>query len=355
MIRPRFPGWLPVLLAASILLASCGTSAPPQPAPATETAVLAPENTPVAPVETPPPTPTPTPPPPEERIILYAPGGVAQFEPALQELAHQAGLKLENRAELAIKDIDPGVRLVVAEASPGLMELVTGAPGTPFLALGDAGLSPAANLSVLAGGGSREDTLAFTAGYTAVVITPDWRVGMIGVADRESSNLRRQGFLSGGVFFCGLCRQVYPPYYDSQGAYIRFPLYTEVSQGAGAGEWQSAVDWLLERSVKTVYLPEAPDDPGVLESLGQSGLLVIAGFPPPPSLRPSWVVTLRSRPELALAEAVPALLSGEGSFTRSLSIQLEEPNPENFSPGKQALVEKMVEDLLSGFIATGTD
>jgi hypothetical protein len=341
----------------SLLLSGCGqatiTAAPPAP-----TAEQTLEATPAA---VPTSTLTPTPPPPQERIIFYPAGGAdeglaARIEPILTEASIQAGLTLETRNTLLPDMIDEGVKLVaVTGGGAVLLDLVQAAPGVPFLVIGSSGLSAGENLSLFELQGESPDYISFMAGYIAAIVTPDWRVGMIGVEDEEEGARLRQGFTNGSIFFCGLCRQVYPHFTTQKAAYIRYPLYRGIRAGAGAAEWLEAADYLISRGTTTIYLAAEPADPTLLDYLAESGVKVLAGFAPPAGNSSNWIATLRSRLDESLGAAISAILEGDEQQAPPTPIVFEHINQENFSLGRQRLAEKTREDLLLGFISTGVE
>jgi hypothetical protein len=156
----------------------------------------------------------------------------------------------------------------------------------------------------------------------------------------------RQGFVNGAIYFCGLCRPAYPPFYE-------YPVYVELPTGSTPSEWQAAADFLLERYVRTAYIyPEAGDE-SLRRYLAEKGVRLIGSEAPLDGLEGSWVASLRPNLLPAVFESVPALLNGENSLDLPAPLQISDINPDLFSTGRQRLAEEILSDLLAGYIGTG--
>lgn len=348
----RYQCWLLILilLLAGTALSACGSQ---QPAPA-PTAIQ--ENNP-----TPRPTltafPTLTPTPQQPVVFLFAaPDADANLVGALQirltELAEKEGLAFELRRQLSPSDLGDAVRLVVVPApDPGLAALVAAAPGVQFLAVDIPGIKPAANLSSVSAGSITPDQLAFAAGYMAAAITDDWRVGVISEADTPAGKAAELGFTNGVFFLCGLCRPVNPPF-----PIPGYPLVAQLSPGATAAEWQSAISYFLEWQVETVYVAPEVADPGLLRALAEAGIHIIGTQSPPADIQANWVASLGYGDLLpALDALLPSLLDGQDGQQIQLPVTLNDVNEALLSPGRQRLVEEMLADLMAGFIDTGVN
>lgn len=330
-----------------VILASCKTAVP------TSQPVVTPVERAIAtlpslPSATPVVTPTETQPSP--LAVLLAPNGSDPAEAealraSLAEALSQAGLRWETRTGL--DPLEPGLRLVVA-ISPdlGIAGLAAAAPQVQFVAVGIQGLQPAANLSTV-GGEDRYDQQGFLAGVIAAMLTPDWRVGALSLADTIDGKAARNGFMNGAVYFCGLCQAYHGPIFD-------YPLYVEIPSGASQAEWQAAVDELISKAVKTVYVFPKAGEPALLEALAGAGINIISSGMPPEGLRSHWVASLDGDTIPLILEQLPNLLGGK-SFAESAPMAMREVNPGLFSSGRQALAEKIKNDLLSGAIDTGVD
>jgi hypothetical protein len=302
------------------------------------------------------PTPEPSPTPLQKKLVLLAPAGsdmglkdsATDF---LQELAGTAGLSLQ-----VVEAVDPAslgtevTGIVVLSPDPGVEILTQANPSIPVLAVGIPGIQGTGNLSVIPVDEAGADLQGFLAGYLAAVVTPDWRVGVISRSDSPQGKSFSLGFSNGVVFFCGLCRPVYPPY-------NAYPLVVNLPAEAGAADFQSAVDTLVSAGVTTVYVAPSVNDDALLQSLAQAGLSIIGSQLPPVGMEGNWVASVGI--ELAeilrltgadwLAGQNPANLQG------IVPVGFFHANPALFSPGRQELVNRFEKDLNTGYVDTGVD
>lgn len=301
---------------------------------------------------TPPPEPTEIPTPtalPLGAVLWVPPEADQALATAIQETIAQsaaaAGMRFQVLPTLSPDMIvTDNIRWVVALApAPGLNELISSAPQVRFLALGIEGLTPAPNLSVIASGGDVSDQQGFVAGYLAAVITPDWRVGVISVADTETGQIARRSFLTGAKFFCGFCSPTYPPYHE-------YPLYVQLNGTASSAEWQSAADILLQRSVETVYVVPGAGDENLLRYLAAAGVYLIGGIEPPEDISASWVVTLGPQPAQAFDEFWLEFVSGTDGQMVPIPLSIDQVNDNLISPGQLHLVEEILAEIQSGYV-----
>jgi hypothetical protein len=291
--------------------------------------------------------------PPAKALLVAPPGSNPSDVDALQTLvsglAIQDGLQFELLEGIGPADMEADVRLaVVLPPDPGVQSLAQDYPETQFLALGIPGLQPARNLSLIGSGGERPDQQGFLAGYLAAVITQDWRVGVISLADTPAGRAVRQGFINGVIFYCGLCRPAYPPF-------LQYPVTVDLPPGASQEEQQAAADILISNAVQTVYIfPSAGGQP-LLEYLAQAGVNIIGGSSPPDGMREWWVASVSVDTLAAVEQIWPSLMSAEGGISLEAPLALTDQNEELFSAGRQRLVEKLRDELLSGYIDTGVD
>lgn len=295
-----------------------------------------------------PPTPAPN------RVILLAlPGADASRVTALQEtlaeLADQEGYSFEKQDSVASVDLDDTIALVAAlPPDPAIVNLAMANPQVKFLALDIPGVQAEGNVSVIASDGGRPDQQGFIAGYLAAVVTQDWRVGVISDPSTLSGKAARNGFGKGVVFYCGLCRSAYPPF-------VQYPLFVDLAQDAGDTEQQAAIDTLLANAVKTVYVASGAGSPALFEGLAQAGLQIIGHGVPPAQAAGQWVASIELDEVGALRQLWPRLMAGEQALYLQAPLTLTARNPLLFSIGRQRLVEKMMEELLAGYVDTGID
>ena len=298
-------------------------------------------------------TPLPSATPQAPLVILLAPNGSdtelsGPLQPVLAELSVQAGLRFKLLPTLSKSDLTSQVKLVVALApTDNLASLAVNAPSTQFLAIGVPDLQPGQNLSLVGSPAGRPDQLGFMGGYIAALITKDWRVGVISTED-GSGMAARQGFFNGAIYYCGLCRPSYPPFYQ-------YPLYSELAPGASAADRQAAADYLIDQAVETVYIAPGAGDDSLLEYLAQAGVNLIGSSPPPVTVQNQWVATLQTDSVSAVRKLWPDLLKGQGGANLESPIYIRDANEKLFSLGRQRMAQHTLEELQAGFIDTGID
>lgn len=329
------------------LLAACG-KAPAAPTVTPELVIVPTATTEVKPTPTATNTPAPS-----LAVLLASPGAdmnqTGVLQTALNDTITAAGLHWQVRQQLTPGELGPTVRLVVAlPPDPGLAALAATASDTQFLAIGIPGLEPTENLSVVGAQGPRPDQQGFIAGYIAAMLTPDWRVGAITISDSVEGRAARSGFLNGAVFFCGLCNQSYPPFYD-------YPRYVELPASASSAEWQAAANHMIDYYVETVYVAPGAGDLAMLATLTAAGINLIGSGVPSEAIQANWVLSFASDPLALVQQVLPEILAGQGGQNLPLPLELTQINPALLSPGKQALVEQVLVDLLAGYINTGVD
>jgi len=340
------------LLGLGLLLVAC-SSGQPLPSPtATAESLAAAEPSPI-----PSPTDTPIPQPAAPTVILYAPpGSDPQVGEGLQTLlaglSADAGLQFEVVSQLSTQDLDEQVELVVILApDPGIESLAASAPETQFLVIGMPGIQPDANVSTINPSAGTPDQLAFAAGYLAAAITEDWRTGVVSEQETPAGLAAATGFTNGVYFLCGLCRPVLPPF-----PIPGYPLTVQLPVSASQEERGSLLSYLQEWQVGTVYVAPEVAEPVLLEELAGAGISIIGTGSPSPELRSSWAATIGfSDPAEAVEQVWAALLEGQGGQSISLSLVLQDVNPQLVSPGRQRLVEEMLAELQAGYIDTGVD
>lgn len=337
-----------------LILIACGSTSTPTPPPLVdEPTGLAPTG--VTPTESPvDPTPEPSPFPIAASLVLLQPEGTGfsqseELGSTLAGFAQDEGLRFEVRDSLRSQDLTPEIKAVVAlPPAPGIADLAASAPEVRFLALGIPGLEPAQNLMVIGPKGAGADEIGFLAGYIAAVITPEWRVGILSVSDSPQGLATRNGYRNGVVYFCGLCRQTYPPYYD-------YPLSVELPASASTAEWQSAADTLGGQMVETIYVGPGAYDPEFMDYLAQSGFNILASVPPPAGLQNNWVASVEPDYLQPLREHWSGFIQGDPGAKYPVGLQTRHVNDSLFSPGRQKLVSELVADLQNGYIDTGVD
>ena len=327
-------------------LAACNAAEPtasPSPEQPLETVTMLP-----APTDTPQPSPTA----PEPLVVLLTAAEsdasrVALLEALLAELAAQEGWKFETRMELPVSQDASGLQIVVAlPPRPDLAQLASTYPQARFLGIGFSDLQAGDNLSLIGVGGIRPDQQGFLAGYLAAVITPNWRAGVISLSGDEASQAAQQGFINGAIFYCGLCRPAYPPFFQ-------YPVYASFPADSQLDARQAAADTLIANAVETVYVAPGAADDALFVYLAEAGVKIIAGIDPPGGLENVWVASIQLDWAEALRQSWPALVAGDPGVSQEPPLVLSHVNQALLSPGRQQFVERMLAELADGFIDTG--
>lgn len=326
-----------VFLTLIALLSACGTvgetDLPPTAAP-TETPVL---------------LPTPTSPPATPLVILVLPADMDTetsnlYQTTVYELAQASGMRYQVRNSLTTADLEPGLQVVIALLTdPGLPALAAAAPGVQFLAIGIPGIQAGGNVSIL-GSGSQAEVVGFLAGYTAAMLTDDYRIGMLMPKDSNDAIRMLNSFNNGRTFFCGLCR----PYFFLPWG---FPQYLEIPAGEDVNNYDAYADILiLQYKVGTLLVHPDIHTQELVDYIGTTGVYMIGTVSP--EQRPAgWVMTIQPDTIQAIQIAWPQLLAGQGGLTVQSPLGLGDIDPGILTPGKHRLVQQTLDELQAGRIA----
>jgi len=323
-------------------LAACNSLTPTDP---TVTATALPTDTPV-------PAPTITPTPLPSGVVLISSDQAnselaKQYQLILAELAQQSNLTFEVRDSLFPEMVTPELKVVVAlPPDPGLSALVAAAPQTQFVAIDIAGLQPASNLTVIGSGETGHQVTGFVAGYLAAMVTPGWRIGVISQATAEGQAIR-DGFINGAHFYCGLCRDDFPPY-------NYYPVNIEILPSSDEADWQNALQTLVSQNVTTVFLPADVNFSILLPYLAQAELNYIGEKSPPQELAPRWVATISSDPIQIVRDSWSEIVTGQSAGKNFPVLRLVDVNSVLLSPGKEALVNNLLTNIAAGEVNVGS-
>jgi hypothetical protein len=356
--HPRLKQILALVMLTTVWMAACSPGAPVISVPSEPEPTLA-EGALVTDIPSITPAPSPTTESLPGRALLLAPSDgdpllLAEVQPVLEELVREAGYQLDIMPSLLPQEITPDVRMVVAlPPDPGLQRLAASASEIEFLAIGIPGLDESPNLTTVFLQQDGADLQGFMGGVIAALVTPDWRIGVISISDAPDGIKTRTSFMNGAIYFCGTCRQIYPPFFDNQNQLIQYPLYVELPSTASEIEWQTAADYLIERGVKTIYIFPGAGGEGLLDYLAQSGLNIIAGVAPPQGFQENWVASIYFDSTGSLRSLLEMAFSGQELPQVSGELQIGYVNADLFSPGRQKLAQEILEDLLAGYIEPG--
>lgn len=348
--RPHATKFFLTFLTLLIFLAACAAPVPIN-SPAPQETHAGADGTP-APQETAPPLDNSTPTAPAEPAPIAAQPRILvvgnlpeQAQTSLAQLAAAEGLRVQTQLTLQPADLTTETRLVIlADLPEGLAALLTAAPETPFWAINLSVDVAAPNLLPLQTE-IAPDKRGFWAGYIAAILTEDWRVGALVLADAEGKALR-DGFVNGGKYFCGLCRSMYPPF-------AAYPLYVEVPFDSNDEARIAAANLLLEQGVTTVFLGTGIATEALVNHLSASEVVTLGSESPASGENPFWAATLQFNAASALEAQWQAWQSGE-TIVPAAALTLTDVNPDLFSPGKQQRALAILPDLLAGYLQTET-
>lgn len=323
---------------AIFLLSACNLGKSPEPTAA------APTNSPIAP-----PTLPPTPSSPLAVLLMPADMDKATsdaYQTAVYNLTQQSGMRFQVRNGMTPQDMDPGLKVVVAlPPDPGIAALAAAAPQVQFLAIDIPGVTAGNNISALATN-SQADVPAFVAGYAAAMISEDHHIGMLLPRGDASAQAAAQAFANGMAYYCGLCQ---PFYYLPYG----FPQYQDIPADEQKSRYPAYADILIvQHKVDTVYLYPDITVKELTDYLSTTGTNIIGSAPPNPKPG-TWVMTIQPDELKAIGKAWPDLAAGKGGQNVQSPLGLADVDPTVISPGKQRLIQQVLDDLQAGRITTG--
>jgi hypothetical protein len=336
-VRPRS---IMLFVLIAIILSACGGGEP------AATATPIPTDTPIGP-----PTATATPTVPLAVLVLPADldsDTSNLYQKTVYDLAQASGFRFQVLNSLTPETIEPGLQVVIAlPPDPGIAALAAVAPQVQFLAINIPGLTAGGNISVLSGG-AQSDIAAFLAGYTAALTTEDYRIGMMIPKDNPDAIRALNAYANGMKFYCGICR---PLFFSAWG----YPQYIEIAAEEDQANYDAYADILiLQYKVGTIYLYPDIAIPDLSTYIGTTGTSMIGTVSP--EQRPAgWMMTIQPDIIKAIQNAWPDLVSGKGGITVQSPLGLSDIDPSLLSPGKQRLVEQVLNDLQAGLINTGVN
>jgi len=237
--------------------------------------------------------------------------------------------------------------VIALPPDPGITTLAAAAPQVQFLAINIPEVTAGGNISVL-GNNSQTDVAAFLAGYTAAMITDDYRIGMLMPKDNPDALRALNAYASGMKYYCGTCRPVL--FYS-----WAYPQYVEIPAEEDKTHYNAFADILiLQYKVGTIYLHPDVATTDVQNYIGTTGVYMI-GTRTPEQQPAGWVMTIQPDVIKAIQNAWPGLLSGQGGVTVQSPLGLGDIDPSILSEGKQRLVEQTLNDLQAGLISTGAN
>ncbi len=132
-----------------------------------------------------------------------------------------------------------------------------------------------------------------------------------------------------------------------------FPQYQAIPKAELKARYPAYADILIvQHKVDTIYLYPDVAVKELTDYLSQTGTNMIGVTPPDPKPG-TWVMSIRPDAMKAIEKAWPDLVAGKGGQAVQSPLGLADVDPALLSPGKQRLVQQVLDDLQAGRIATG--
>jgi hypothetical protein len=296
------------------------------------------------------PTAGPAPTLPAPLVILVLPADMSAdqskaYQKAVYDLAQAQNYRYVVLNKLTKADLEPTLKIVV-DLSPDadIAALAPEAPQTQFLAINLPGIKPGGNISILGGETTSLDKVGFMAGYIGALITQDYHTGLLYRKGSPDADTLLNGMRAGQQYYCGLCN----PY---AGPFEPYPLAQEIPEDAKPAEYGAYADLLIRKKVDTMFIQPGVDVPELLQYLQTVGVLMIGTQTPTKTVN-GWVVSLQPNYLEAMKTAFPDLVAGQGGKSFPAPLSLNDANTDLFSVGKQANTQKVLNDVLGGFVST---
>ncbi len=102
--------------------------------------------------------------------------------------------------------------------------------------------------------------------------------------------------------------------------------------------------------VYAYYVAPEAASPDLMYTLATRSVILLGGQSPTPEIINLYAATIRYNLTDALNTIWPAVSSGQGGQAVKASVELADINAAIFSPGKQAMVQTVLDDLQAGLI-----
>ena len=325
-----------LLIMIGLVLSACaGTNEP------AETPIPTSTDTPIVP-----PTLTSTPTVPLAVLVLPADMDTETsdiYQKTVYDLTQASGMRFQVRNTFTAADLEPGLKVVIAlPPDPGILELAAAAPDVQFLSINIPDVTAGGNISVL-GSNSQSNIAAFLAGYTAAMLTDDYRVGMLMPKDNNDATQSFNAFANGRKYYCGLCRPYFYLPWD-------FPQFLEIGAEQDVNDYDAFADILiLQYKVRTIFIHPDIYTQDLVDYIGTTGTYMI-GTTSPEQRPAGWIMTIQPDTIQAIQSAWPSLIAGQGGLTVQSPLGLSDIDPDLLSPGKQQDVQETLDKLQKGLI-----
>lgn len=299
---------------------------------------IVPTNTPVVEAL---PTPTTLP----DRVVLITGDTqdawmLEQANSTLQELAAGSGLEFETRLEIQVNEITSDIKVLVFLSHPdNLGSLSNSALHTQFLVISDQDWTPAGNVTIIK---ADINSQVFMAGYAVEELSDNFRGA--GLLNSEEST-QNTAFRNGAKYFCGLCNALIFPLNT-------YPLIKELPQSSSPAEWIAGFNELYANSILFIYVPPQAYSPDLFSFIAQTNVKVIGISSPPAEAQAIWAGTFLTDGFSPMKGVWNDLVAGNGGKTVNASLYLTDTQNGFISPGKQMLIDNVINEMQAGRIYT---
>jgi hypothetical protein len=266
------------------------------------------------------------------------------YQKTVYDLTQASGIRFQVRNTFTSADLEPGLKIVITfPPDPGIIDLAAAAPDVQFLSINIPGISPGGNVSIL-GNNSQSNIAAFLSGYTAAMLTDDFRIGMLMPKDNNEAIQALNAYVNGKRYYCGLCRPNFFYNWD-------YPQFLEIGADQDVNDYDAFADILiLQYKVQTIFIHPEIYTQDLVNYIGTTGTSMI-GTTSPEQIPAGWIMTIQPDTIQAIQSAWPSLLSGQGGLTVQSPLGLSDIDPILLSPGKQLDVQNTLDKLQKGLIA----
>jgi hypothetical protein len=292
------------------------------------------------------PSPVPTATPEVGRVTLVAPPEIRPEEvrdvvDAIRPAVSQAGLVIETLGQIPAGPLGPNCVAAIFLTMPAnLVEILAANPQTQIIVISPTDLQTGPTLTVLR---VHPEYLAFMAGYTAVLVSPNWRAAGLIPDDGGEVNLLANSFMTGGRYLCGRCGASTPPF-------APYPLTETAPSNSTPVEWQTAATNILPAGLETLYLSKEAQSPELVQSLASQNLLFVGTSYPGDAMKERWAGTLSMDTIGTLVQTLPDVLKGQGGKIVPVGIKLADINEAHITSGRLRLFTETNEGLMKGWI-----
>lgn len=270
-------------------------------------------------------------------------GMLAEVNSAAQQAASENNWVVVNQAVFNGETGNVFLQAVVVFPGAGdPASIASTYPQSKVIALNGTADESLPNLVVLNTSGANLKQAAFLAGYTAAMLTENWRIGVISVNDTDQGVELTEGFLNGAYYMCGLCSPTEPPFYE-------YPQSVSLASSAAPDQWRQAADGLLNEWIGTIYLAPGAGDASLREYLASEGVILLGSEIPAENIRNQWGATFLP----SLKQSVYELVTGgqnTGSWVNA-GIQLTFINETFLTIGKKDHLNEVISLMENGFIS----